>query len=94
MKIVDVKINGEKIGIETSDVVYDAIRNKAIEDTIRTIDDLILGTSWYHIHNGNLVAGANSQTQEPLYKYKDIREIIDKLKKEAKENNPDASFDD
>lgn len=34
---------------------------------------------WYHIHNGRLVHGANSKTDEPLYKCDDIFECLNKL---------------
>ena len=49
------------------------IKKKALKDAIDNCP-------WYHINkNGELVAGANSDDHEPLYKYSDIKEIIKNL---------------
>ena len=46
------------------------IKKKALKDAIDNCP-------WYHINkNGELVAGANSDDHEPLYKYSDIKRII------------------
>ena len=39
--------------------------------------DKIEGTTWYHINkNGELVVGANSKTDTPLYKHSDIKRVL------------------
>ena len=49
------------------------IRKKHLKDAIDECP-------WYHINkNGELVAGANSDDHEPLYKYSDIKRIIKEL---------------
>ena len=46
------------------------------KDLKRAIDDC----TWYHINSkGELVEGANSDYNEPLYKYSDIKRIIKEL---------------
>ena len=43
----------------------------------QAVIEAIEKTDWYHINkNGELVAGANSDDHEPLYKYADIKRII------------------
>lgn len=39
--------------------------------------EAVEGTTWYHIFNGRLVEGANSQAHEPLYKASDIYKVLD-----------------
>lgn len=51
---------------------------------IMEVKNKIEETNWYHIHNGNLVQGANSDT-EPLYKYADIMKIFTELGVEINE---------
>lgn len=41
--------------------------------------DAIESTDWYHIEGGELVHGANSKEDEPLYKAKDIYSVIENL---------------
>jgi len=41
--------------------------------------DAIESTDWYHIKDGELVHGANSKEDEPLYKAKDIYSVIENL---------------
>jgi hypothetical protein len=44
------------------------------------IVDAIERTDWFHINKcGELVHGANSQTDIPLFRYSDICETIDRL---------------
>lgn len=39
--------------------------------------DKVEETTWYHINkNGELVAGANSETDIPLYKHSDITKVL------------------
>lgn len=45
---------------------------------VMEVKDRISETNWYHIHNGKLIEGANSDT-EPLYKYIDIMKIFAEL---------------
>ena len=43
--------------------------------------DAVEGVDWYHINrNGELVKGANSREDEPLYKAKDIYDAIENVK--------------
>lgn len=56
------------------------------EDLIDAID----GTEWYHIENGKIVCGANSD-MDSLYKLNDIIEAIIKLPK-IKENKNDTDI--
>ena len=39
--------------------------------------EAVEGTTWYHISNGRLVEGANSQDHEPLYKASAIYKVLD-----------------
>ena len=40
--------------------------------------DKVEGTTWYHINkNGELVTGANSETDIPLYKHSDIKRVLE-----------------
>ena len=41
--------------------------------------DAIEDTDWYHVAGGELVHGANSKEDEPLYKAKDIYSVIENL---------------
>ena len=50
----------------------------ALSDMIDDIDS----TDWYHIHDGQLKQGANSEVHQALYKADDILKICDKYKKE------------
>ena len=46
------------------------------EEVVNAIDETI----WFHINRrGELVPGANSQTDIPLFRYSDICETIDRL---------------
>ena len=61
------------------------------KDLKRAIDDC----TWYHINkNGELVEGANSDVDEPLYKYSDIKKIIKGLptRKFKDESQTDCSW--
>lgn len=51
------------------------------DDTIyrRAAIDAIESTDWYHIEGGELVHGAYSKEDEPLYKAKDIYSVIENL---------------
>ena len=45
--------------------------------------------TWYHINrNGELIAGANDEYHEPLYKYSDIKRIIKGLPTRKFEEKP------
>lgn len=46
---------------------------------LELLKDRIEETTWYHIHNGKLVEGANGEEDEPLYKAKDILGILDEF---------------
>ena len=40
--------------------------------------DKVEETTWYHINkNGELVVGANSETDDPLYKHSDIKQVLE-----------------
>lgn len=39
--------------------------------------EAVEGTTWYHIFNGRLVEGANSEEHEPLYKASAIYKVLD-----------------
>lgn len=41
--------------------------------------DAIENTDWYHVAGGELVHGANSKEDEPLYKAEDIYSVIENL---------------
>ena len=56
----------------------------------KALKDAIANCTWYHINSkGELVEGANSNDDEPLYKYTDIKRIIKGLptKKIAEQTN-------
>lgn len=55
---------------------------------LELLKDRIEETTWYHIHNGKLVEGANGEDDEPLYKAKDILGILEEFVPEE-----DNSFD-
>ena len=55
---------------------------------LELLKDRIEETTWYHIHNGKLVEGANGEEDEPLYKAKDILGILEEFVPEE-----DESFD-
>jgi hypothetical protein len=46
---------------------------------LELLKDRIEETTWYHIHNGKLVEGANGEEDEPLYKAKDILGILEEF---------------
>jgi len=46
---------------------------------LELLKDRIEETTWYHIHNGELVEGANGEDDEPLYKAKDILGILEEF---------------
>jgi hypothetical protein len=46
---------------------------------LELLKDRIEDTTWYHIHNGKLVEGANGEDDEPLYKAKDILGILEEF---------------
>jgi hypothetical protein len=56
---------------------------KILDDESNTdlelLKDRIEETTWYHIHNGKLVEGANGEEDEPLYKAKDILGILEEF---------------
>ena len=62
-------------------------KGEAMAD-LELLKDRIEETTWYHIHNGKLVEGANGEEDEPLYKAKDILGILEEFVPEE-----DKSFD-
>ena len=50
--------------------------------------DAIEDTDWYHVAGGELVHGANSKEDEPLYKAKDIYSVIENLPSAQPEIKP------
>ena len=59
-----------KVGMRMSD---DTISRKATIDAMENVD-------WYHISkDGQLVHGANSKDNEPLYKAKDVYKVLNDM---------------
>lgn len=57
------------------------VRNLTIKDeTYKEIEEKIDKITWYHINqNGELVIGANSETDIPLYKAEDVHSLLKEL---------------
>ena len=62
-----------------TEVAYKNGYNQAIKDFAERIEE----TTWYHINaKGELVLGANSEIDTPLYKAEDILKIAKELERE------------
>lgn len=69
------KVNQESKAIEK------LIKSEAYKEFAEMIDK----TTWYHINkNGELVQGANSETDIPLYKAKDVHNLLKEMVGEDK----------
>lgn len=51
-------------------------KHKVLAIDVEELTKAIQATDWYHIHNGELKKGANGVTDEPLYKWEDIKNVI------------------
>ena len=58
---------------------FQAILDDEANTDLELLKDRIEETTWYHIHNGKLVEGANGEEDEPLYKAKDILGILEEF---------------
>ena len=57
----------------------------AKSEAYKEFAEMIYKTTWYHINkNGELVQGANSETDIPLYKAKDVHNLLKELVGEDK----------
>ena len=55
-------------------------RKDGYEQAVNDIEEMIEDTDWYHIHNGNLIHGANTNEHEPLYKHSDIKNVFERIR--------------
>lgn len=66
----------EKLQFEYVEAVKETARAEAIKEVFEKVE----GTTWYRInHKGELVVGANSETDVPLYKAEDIYQIAKEM---------------
>lgn len=69
--------------MDVFDATEAAFKN-GYERAVEDFQDRIEDTVWYHINkNGELVLGANGETDIPLYRAEDILKIVKELFAEA-----------
>lgn len=60
---------------------------KSKAEAFKELTEMIYETTWYHINeNGELVQGANSETDIPLYKAKDVHNLLKEMVGEDNES--------
>lgn len=63
--------------INQIDEWYEKYEQQARDEAIAELEDKISETDWYHLHNGRMVHGANTDNHEAWYKHSDIKKIFD-----------------